>query len=53
MPSKNRPDPIIPDHEILRKIGGGAYGEVWLGRGVTGALRAVKGVWREDFDDAR
>lgn len=53
MPIKTRPDPVIPDHVILRKIGGGAYGEVWLGRGVTGALRAIKVVWREDFDDAR
>ena len=53
MPIKSRPDPVIPDHVILRKIGGGAYGEVWLGRGVTGALRAVKVVWREDFEDAR
>lgn len=43
----------IPDHEVLRKIGGGAYGEVWLARGVTGAWRAVKVVWREDFDDER
>ncbi|MGJ8672547.1 SUMF1/EgtB/PvdO family nonheme iron enzyme [Rubritalea sp.] len=43
----------IPDHEVLRKIGGGAYGEVWLARGVTGAWRAVKVVWRKDFDDER
>ncbi|MCU0795272.1 MAG: bifunctional serine/threonine-protein kinase/formylglycine-generating enzyme family protein [Akkermansiaceae bacterium] len=48
-----RPDPIIPDHEVLRRVGGGAYGEVWLARGVTGALRAVKVLWREDFEDER
>ena len=38
---------------MLRKIGGGAYGEVWLARGVTGALRAVKVVRREDFEEER
>ncbi|MFT4176223.1 MAG: protein kinase, partial [Luteolibacter sp.] len=53
MPNRNRSHPRIPDHEVLRKIGGGAYGEVWLARGVTGALRAVKVVWREDFEDER
>jgi serine/threonine protein kinase len=51
--TKPRPDPKIPDHDVLRRFGGGAYGEVWLARGVTGALRAVKVLWREDFDDER
>lgn len=49
-----RPDgtrPIVPDHEIIRMIGKGAYGEVWLARSLTEAYRAVKVVWREDFAD--
>jgi serine/threonine protein kinase len=53
MPAPIRSHPSIPDHDVLRKIGGGAYGEVWMARGVTGALRAVKVVRREDFDDER
>lgn len=53
MPGPTRTYPNIPDHDVLRKIGGGAYGEVWMARGVTGAMRAVKVVWREDFDDER
>ena len=34
---------------MIRQIGKGSYGEVWLGRGVTGALRAIKVVSRADF----
>jgi formylglycine-generating enzyme required for sulfatase activity len=42
--------PRIPDHEVLRCIGRGSYGEVWLARSLTGSLRAIKVVRREDFE---
>ena len=45
--------PIIPDHELLRVIGRGAYGEIWLARTVTGAFRAVKVVYRSTFETER
>lgn len=40
----------IQDFNLLKRIGSGAYGEVWLAQSITGALRAVKIVWREDFE---
>lgn len=44
----------IPDHELLRCIGRGSYGEVWLARHARlGALRAVKIVRRDCFGEAR
>jgi serine/threonine protein kinase/formylglycine-generating enzyme required for sulfatase activity len=50
-PSVSRDEDIpIPDFKLLRRIGSGAYGEVWLAQSITGALRAVKIVWREDFE---
>ena len=45
--------PIIPDHTLLRPIGRGAYGEVWLGRNVIGTPRAVKIIWRHQFESDR
>ena len=45
--------PVIPDYELLRVIGRGSYGEIWLARGLTGALRAVKIVYRKTFESER
>ena len=45
--------PDIPEHELLRCIGTGSYGQVWLARSSTGSWRAVKVVWRSLFLDER
>ncbi|HXJ72177.1 MAG TPA: hypothetical protein VNM37_04975, partial [Candidatus Dormibacteraeota bacterium] len=45
--------PVVPDHELLKVVARGAYGEVWLARSVVGTFRAVKVVYRASFDDAR
>jgi WD40 repeat protein len=47
------PPPPIPDYTLLRPVGRGAYGEVWLARSVTGVYRAVKIVRRASFDEDR
>src|SRR6266513_3054081 len=47
------PPPFIPDHTLLRPIGRGAYGEVWLARNVMGTLRAVKIIQRRQFESNR
>jgi serine/threonine protein kinase/formylglycine-generating enzyme required for sulfatase activity len=52
-PPSHRDDIVIPDYTLLKRIGSGAYGEVWLAQSVTGAYRAVKIVWREDFELTR
>jgi WD40 repeat protein/serine/threonine protein kinase len=45
--------PSIPDHTLLRRIGKGSYGEVWLAHNVMGTPRAVKVVYRHAFDSDR
>src|ERR1041385_589780 len=55
MPDEKTNGPIsaIPEHDLLRRIGRGSYGEVWLARAMTGVYRAVKIVHRQTFDDSR
>lgn len=45
--------PHIPDHTLLRTVGRGSYGEVWLAQNVLGAFRAVKVIYRDTFPEER
>jgi CHASE2 domain-containing sensor protein len=40
---------VIPDHTLVRCVGKGAYGEVWLARNTIGLYHAVKIVKRQGF----
>src|SRR5262249_35489156 len=50
---KTQSPPRIPDHVLLRCVGRGSYGEVWLAKSITGTFRAVKIVSRSSFSDER
>src|SRR3990172_1161414 len=52
-PPTPKPTVVIPDHELIRPIGRGSYGEVWLARSVLGEYRAVKIIRRDAFDRDR
>jgi len=45
------PAPVIPNLRLLRCIGRGAYGEVWLARNEIAVHLAVKLVYRDSFAD--
>jgi serine/threonine protein kinase len=41
--------PVIPDHEVIRLIGRGGGGQVWLAKNALGTYRAVKTVRQQPF----
>lgn len=45
--------PAIPDHQLLKVIARGSYGQVWLARNTLGAYRAIKIVFESTFRDKR
>jgi len=45
--------PAVPDHRLIKRIGTGAYGEVWLARNLLEAYQAVKILHRDRFSDPR
>ncbi len=51
--AEGSPPIAIPDHTLLRRIGRGSYGEVWLARHTMGMYRAVKIVFRASFKEQR
>ncbi|HWW00292.1 MAG TPA: protein kinase [Candidatus Acidoferrum sp.] len=51
--AEDRPSIPVPDHELVRRIGRGSYGEVWLARHTMGMYRAVKIVYRAAFKEER
>jgi hypothetical protein len=52
-PASNLERPHVPDHDLVRCVGQGSYGAVWLARNVMGTFRAVKVVFRSTFGSER
>ncbi|MCI0535546.1 MAG: serine/threonine-protein kinase [Verrucomicrobiales bacterium] len=45
--------PRIQDHELLRCVGRGSYGEVWLARNLTGGWLAIKVIHQQAGEQAK
>ncbi|MGA2244014.1 MAG: serine/threonine-protein kinase [Verrucomicrobiota bacterium] len=52
-PDEPSPQPIVAEHQLLRLIGSGSSGEVWLARNSIGVFRAVKIIFRKSFPWAK
>jgi CHASE2 domain-containing sensor protein len=46
-----RTAPVVPDHTLIRKIGQGAYGEVWVAKDIIGSYQAAKVVYENRFGE--
>ena len=45
--------PEISNHQLLKQIGEGKYGEIWLAEHDSGGLRALKIVRRDRFQSSK
>lgn len=45
--------PPVPDHQLIRPIGTGGSGKVWLAKNALGTCRAVKIVFEKNFESGR
>jgi CHASE2 domain-containing sensor protein len=48
---ETEPALVIPDHDLVRCVGRGAYGEVWLARDILGHYKAVKVIYKKTFQN--
>jgi len=49
-PEGAAPRPVVAEHELVRLIGAGSGGEVWLAKNALGTYRAVKIIDRKTFE---
>jgi serine/threonine protein kinase len=52
-PDEEAPRPVVAEHQLVRRIGSGSGGEVWLAKNALGTYRAVKIIFRKSFPWAK